>query len=55
MTYPTKKLGKVCDVFADGDWIETKDQSLSGIRLIQTGIKRKRKINAWLKQKLPKF
>jgi type I restriction enzyme, S subunit len=37
MTYPTKKLGEVCDVFTDGNWIETKDQSSSGIRLIQTG------------------
>jgi type I restriction enzyme S subunit len=27
----------VCELFADGDWIETKDQSASGIRLIQTG------------------
>ena len=34
---PTKKLGEVCDVFTDGDWIETKDQSSAGIRLIQTG------------------
>jgi type I restriction enzyme S subunit len=25
------------DVFADGDWIESKDQSSEGIRLIQTG------------------
>mgnify|MGYP001601117781 CR=1 FL=1 len=33
----TKKLGEVCDVFADGDWIEKKDQSSEGIRLIQTG------------------
>lgn len=32
-----KKLGEVCDVFEDGDWIEKKDQSLDGIRLIQTG------------------
>ena len=30
-------LEKLCDVFADGDWIESKDQSDSGIRLIQTG------------------
>lgn len=27
----------LCDVFADGDWIESKDQAESGIRLIQTG------------------
>jgi type I restriction enzyme S subunit len=32
-----KKLEEVCEVFADGDWIEKKDQSVSGIRLIQTG------------------
>ena len=37
MTWQTKKLGEVCEVFADGDWIEKKDQSLEGIRLIQTG------------------
>ena len=30
-------LREVCDVFADGDWIESKDQSDGGIRLIQTG------------------
>jgi type I restriction enzyme S subunit len=30
-------LKDVCEVFGDGDWIETKDQSDSGIRLIQTG------------------
>lgn len=35
--WQTKKLGEVCEVFADGDWIEKKDQSTSGIRLIQTG------------------
>jgi len=32
-----KQLGEVCEVFADGDWIESKDQSSGGIRLIQTG------------------
>lgn len=32
-----KKLGEVCEVFEDGDWIESKDQSIEGIRLIQTG------------------
>lgn len=31
------KLGKLCHSIKDGDWIEKKDQSLSGIRLIQTG------------------
>ena len=35
--WKTKKLEEVCEVFADGDWIEKKDQSTSGIRLIQTG------------------
>ncbi|MBI3700873.1 MAG: restriction endonuclease subunit S [Afipia sp.] len=39
MRAPTelKRLEDVCELFADGDWIETKDQSPSGIRLIQTG------------------
>lgn len=32
-----KKLGEVCTLFTDGDWIESKDQSDAGIRLIQTG------------------
>jgi type I restriction enzyme S subunit len=30
-------LTDVCEVFADGDWVESKDQSPEGIRLIQTG------------------
>lgn len=30
-------LKKACNLFTDGDWIETKNQSPSGIRLIQTG------------------
>lgn len=30
-------LSSVSEVFTDGDWIESKDQSPSGIRLIQTG------------------
>ncbi|MCB6567246.1 hypothetical protein LI169_19545, partial [Desulfovibrio desulfuricans] len=30
-------IEKVCTLFADGDWIESKDQSDAGIRLIQTG------------------
>ena len=33
----SKKLSDLCDVFTDGDWIESKDQSDEGIRLIQTG------------------
>ena len=32
-----RKLKDLCDLFTDGDWIEAKDQSDSGIRLIQTG------------------
>ncbi|MBQ2987428.1 MAG: restriction endonuclease subunit S [Tyzzerella sp.] len=31
------KLSSICTLFTDGDWIESKDQSDSGIRLIQTG------------------
>ena len=31
------RLEDVCKVFTDGDWIESKDQSESGIRLVQTG------------------
>ena len=30
-------LADACEVFADGDWVESKDQSPDGIRLIQTG------------------
>lgn len=32
-----KTLSEVCRVFTDGNWIETKDQSAEGIRLVQTG------------------
>ncbi len=32
-----KKLSELSVVFDDGDWIESKDQSAEGIRLIQTG------------------
>ena len=35
--WPTKMLVDACEVFADGDWVESKDQSPDGIRLIQTG------------------
>lgn len=35
--WQTKKLKHLCNTFIDGDWIESKDQSKSGIRLIQTG------------------
>ena len=31
------QLKDACNVFADGDWIERKDQSSEGIRLVQTG------------------
>ena len=30
-------LSSLCNTFIDGEWIEAKNQSLSGIRLIQTG------------------
>ena len=32
-----RKLESLCEVFTDGDWVEAKDQSDSGIRLVQTG------------------
>ena len=32
-----RKLRELCVLFADGDWIESKDQSDSGVRLVQTG------------------
>ena len=35
--WPPKPLREVCEMFADGDWVESKDQSSDGIRLIQTG------------------
>ena len=31
------QLEDLCSLFVDGDWIESKDQSDRGIRLIQTG------------------
>lgn len=31
------ELGKIAEFIDDGDWIESKDQATSGIRLIQTG------------------
>ena len=34
---PKKQLSEICDVFTDGDWIESKDQSHDGIWLVQTG------------------
>lgn len=35
--WKTGSLESLCRVFSDGDWIEKKDQSANGIRLIQTG------------------
>ena len=32
-----RKLVSLCEKFTDGDWIEAKDQSHFGVRLIQTG------------------
>lgn len=34
---PHEKLEKLCKTFIDGDWIESKDQSTEGVRLVQTG------------------
>jgi type I restriction enzyme M protein len=36
-TFPRVPLKEVCALMTDGDWIESKDQSPEGIRLIQTG------------------
>jgi len=36
-SWARKQLNDICEVFSDGDWIESKDQSSEGIRLIQTG------------------
>lgn len=35
--WPMVKLGEIAEFIDDGDWIESKDQSDSGIRLVQTG------------------
>lgn len=35
--WQTTPLAELCEVFGDGDWIESKDQSADGVRLIQTG------------------
>jgi type I restriction enzyme S subunit len=35
--WPRHRLAQLTAVFDDGDWIESKDQSPEGIRLIQTG------------------
>ncbi len=36
-TWEQRELNSLCDKFTDGDWIEAKDQSDCGVRLIQTG------------------
>lgn len=36
-TFKKVPLAELAKVFVDGDWVETKDQSKDGIRLIQTG------------------
>lgn len=36
-TWKTQPLAKLAAVFTDGNWIESKDQADSGIRLVQTG------------------
>ena len=36
-TWENIEIGNLAKVFADGDWIERKNQSSNGIRLIQTG------------------
>jgi type I restriction enzyme M protein len=35
--FPYVYLSNLCSLITDGDWIENKDQSTNGIRLIQTG------------------
>ena len=35
--WKTLKLREICDFISDGDWIESKDQSNDGYRLIQVG------------------
>ena len=35
--WPIVELQSACSTFIDGDWIEAKDQSEKGIRLVQTG------------------
>lgn len=37
MGWPKAQLADLCEVFTDGDWIESKSQSPEGVRLIQTG------------------
>lgn len=35
--WEARPLSKLCEAFTDGDWVESKDQSPQGIRLVQTG------------------
>lgn len=35
--WPIRPLAELAETFFDGDWIESKDQSPSGVRLLQTG------------------
>src|SRR5690606_11263283 len=37
MNWEVKKLSEIATTFEDGNWIESKDQSPNGIRLVQTG------------------
>jgi type I restriction enzyme S subunit len=37
VSWKHEQLVEICEMFSDGDWIESKDQSEDGIRLIQTG------------------
>ncbi|WP_320240832.1 restriction endonuclease subunit S [Cognatiyoonia sp. IB215182] len=37
MDWRSEEISSLCLEFTDGNWIETKDQSDSGIRLVQTG------------------
>lgn len=37
VAWPRRPLIELTTVFNDGDWVESRDQSLEGIRLIQTG------------------
>ena len=36
-SWEQRELASLCDKFTDGDWIESKDQSDFGVRLVQTG------------------
>ena len=36
-SWEQRKLASLCEKFKDGDWIESKDQSDFGVRLVQTG------------------